>query len=144
MINLSWWGYGLAAAVLTHCTIVSVTVFLHRHQAHRALSLHPLISHIFRFWLWLTTGIVTREWVAIHRKHHAQVESPDDPHSPQIVGIHRVLFGGLFLYQREAQNKKTQQQINIGASHSSLDAKIHRDRVLGLISHSPKQLWLCG
>jgi stearoyl-CoA desaturase (delta-9 desaturase) len=114
MVNLPWWGYVLVATVLTHCTIISVTVFLHRHQAHRAISLHPLISHLFRFWLWMTTGIVTREWVAIHRKHHAQVESPDDPHSPQIVGIQRVLFGGLFLYQREARNKKTVEEYGIG------------------------------
>jgi len=134
MVNLPWWGYILAAAVLTHCTIVSVTVFLHRHQAHRAISLHPLISHVFRFWLWMTTGIVTREWVAIHRKHHAQVESPHDPHSPQIVGIQRVLFGGLFLYQREARNKKTLEEYGIGTPGDWIERNCYdRLRNLGIL-----------
>jgi len=70
-----------------HITIVSVTVFLHRCQAHRALDLHPLASHFFRLWLWMTTGMVTKEWAAIHRKHHAKCETAEDPHSPQQVGI---------------------------------------------------------
>ena len=106
-ISLPWWGYLLVGFVLTHITIVSVTVFLHRHQAHRALELHPLISHFFRFWLWLTTGMVTREWVAIHRKHHARCETPDDPHSPQILGISRVMWEGSELYRAEARNQDT-------------------------------------
>ena len=105
--NLPWWGYLLVGFVLTHITVVSVTVFLHRHQAHRALELHPLISHFFRFWLWLTTGMVTREWVAIHRKHHARCETPDDPHSPQVLGISRVMWEGSELYQAEARNQDT-------------------------------------
>ncbi len=100
VIQLPWWGYVLVALVLTHITIVSVTVFLHRCQAHLALKLHPFLSHFFRFWLWLTTGIVTKEWVAVHRKHHATVESEDDPHSPQQTGINSVLWGGFFLYRR--------------------------------------------
>ena len=73
----------------------TITVFLHRHQAHRALDLHPAVSHFFRLWLWLTTGRVTKEWAAIHRKHHAKVETPEDPHSPQVVGINRVLLFGI-------------------------------------------------
>jgi stearoyl-CoA desaturase (delta-9 desaturase) len=97
----------LITLVLTHITIVAVTVFLHRCQAHRALALHPLVSHFFRLWLWLTTGMVTKEWVAIHRKHHAKCDTPDDPHSPQIWGINRVLWGGVFLYVREARNPAT-------------------------------------
>ncbi len=103
LIQLPWWGLMLAALLLTHITIVSVTIFLHRHQAHGAVELHPVLSHFFRFWLWLTTGIVTKEWVAVHRKHHANVESEDDPHSPQRVGINRVLWGGLLLYRRAAR-----------------------------------------
>ncbi len=107
LLELPWWGYALATLALTHVTIASVTIFLHRHQAHRALELHPLASHFFRFWLWLTTGMVTREWVAVHRKHHAKCETPEDPHSPQMVGIHRVLWGGVGLYRKEAARADT-------------------------------------
>ena len=105
--NLPIWGYIVVALILTHITIASVTIFLHRAQAHKAIALHPVVSHFFRFWLWLTTGIVTREWVAIHRKHHAKVESPEDPHSPQQYGIFKVLLEGAELYQAEAANPDT-------------------------------------
>ena len=84
--DLPFWAHLVIVLVLTHMTIACVTIFLHRHQAHRAIHLHPLASHCFRFWLWLTTGIVTREWVAIHRKHHARVETVGDPHSPRQIG----------------------------------------------------------
>lgn len=104
------WLYIVITLGLTHITIASVTIYLHRHQAHRALDLHPLCSHFFRFWLWLTTGTVTRQWVAIHRKHHAKVETAEDPHSPQQVGITRVLLEGAELYKREAANLQTLQQ----------------------------------
>jgi stearoyl-CoA desaturase (delta-9 desaturase) len=104
---LPWWGLVLATLILTHVTIASVTIFLHRHQAHRALDLHPAVSHFFRFWLWLTTGMVTREWVAIHRKHHAKCETADDPHSPQVYGITKVLLEGAELYGKEATNRET-------------------------------------
>ncbi|HMF27776.1 MAG TPA: fatty acid desaturase, partial [Candidatus Cybelea sp.] len=100
VFELSVWGYIGVALLTTHVTIASVTIFLHRHQAHRALTLHPIASHFFRFWLWLTTGMVTREWVAVHRKHHAKCETEADPHSPQIYGIWRVLFGGVWLYRK--------------------------------------------
>lgn len=103
----SVWGYVGVTLLLTHVTIASVTIFLHRHQAHPALSLNPVISHFFRFWLWLTTGIVTREWVAIHRKHHARCETDEDPHSPRYKGILRVVFGGYWLYRMEAKNRET-------------------------------------
>ena len=94
LFDLPWWGLVLVTLVLTHVTIAAVTIFLHRHQAHRALDLHPLASHFFRLWLWLTTGMVTKEWAAIHRKHHAKCETAEDPHSPQVYGINRVLWGG--------------------------------------------------
>ncbi len=81
MLHLPWWGNTLAAFLLTHLSIISVTLYLHRHKAHRALAMNPALSHLFRAWLWLTTGIITREWIAVHRKHHARVESCDDPHS---------------------------------------------------------------
>jgi len=107
LIALPWWGYVVVALVFTHTTIASVTIFLHRHQAHRALDLHPLVSHFFRFWLWLTTGMVTKEWAAIHRKHHAKCETAEDPHSPQILGIKKVLREGSELYRAEAKNQET-------------------------------------
>jgi len=107
LVDLPWWGYVLCALALTHVTIAAVTIYLHRCQAHRALELHPAVSHFFRFWLWLTTGMVTREWAAIHRKHHAKCETPDDPHSPQVYGINRVLWRGVFLYVRESFNLET-------------------------------------
>lgn len=107
IIDQRWWVYVVAALALTHVTIVAVTVFLHRCQAHRALELHRAASHFFRFWLWLTTGMVTREWVAVHRKHHARCETKDDPHSPQVLGLNRVLWGGVFLYVKESRNKET-------------------------------------
>src|SRR6185503_5932728 len=101
---LPCWGYVCAAVLLTHITIVAVTVFLHRCQAHHALSLHPAVSHFFRLWLWLTTGMVTKEWAAVHRKHHAKCDTAEDPHSPRRFGINRVLWGGVLLYVKEAYN----------------------------------------
>ena len=84
--------------IVTHITIVCVTVFLHRGQAHKALTFHPVLAHFFRFWLWMTTGMVTKAWVAIHRKHHSATDIPGDPHSPHMYSIQRVLFGGALLY----------------------------------------------
>jgi len=107
LLDLPWWGYVAVALALTHITIAAVTIYLHRCQSHRALALHPVVSHFFRFWLWLTTGMVTKQWVAIHRKHHARVETPDDPHSPQQVGILKVLLEGTELYRAEARNAET-------------------------------------
>ncbi|MDQ5947368.1 MAG: hypothetical protein QG619_2800, partial [Pseudomonadota bacterium] len=104
VLDLPWWGYVLVTLALTHVSIVAVTIFLHRHQAHRALDLAPQISHFFRFWLWLTTGMTTKEWAAIHRKHHAKCETAEDPHSPQIEGINKVLWEGAELYRKEAKN----------------------------------------
>src|SRR3989338_11148568 len=107
VLDASWWQVLLATLVLTHITIASVTIFLHRAQAHRALDLHPIPSHFFRFWLWLTTSIVTKEWVAIHRKHHAKCETEEDPHSPVAHGIKTVLLRGRELYAAEAENQET-------------------------------------
>jgi len=105
--EVPWWQVLVYTLVVTHITIASVTIFLHRAQAHRALDLHPIVSHFFRFWLWLTTGMVTKEWVAIHRKHHAKCESEDDPHSPVTRGIDTVLLRGSELYRAEAKNQDT-------------------------------------
>ena len=103
----TWWQIVLFTLVTTHITIASVTIFLHRAQAHRALELHAIPSHFFRFWLWLSTGMVTKEWVAIHRKHHAKCETEDDPHSPVTRGIRTVLLTGSELYRAEAKNAET-------------------------------------
>jgi stearoyl-CoA desaturase (delta-9 desaturase) len=107
ILDVGPWQAVVAALLLTHITIVSVTVFLHRAQAHRALDLHPWVSHLFRFWLWLTTGMVTKEWVAVHRKHHAKCETPDDPHSPQVLGLGKVMAEGAELYRGAAADKAT-------------------------------------
>ncbi len=107
LIVLPWWGYVLVALALTHITIASVTIYLHRHQTHRALDLHPAVAHVFRLWLWLTTGMVTKAWVAIHRKHHARCETEEDPHSPQVLGLRKVLWQGAELYRAEAKNAET-------------------------------------
>jgi stearoyl-CoA desaturase (delta-9 desaturase) len=125
LLNLPWWGYVLVTLALTHVTIAAVTIFLHRHQAHRAISLHPIVSHFFRFWLWLTTGMVTKEWVAIHRKHHAKCETPEDPHSPQIFGINQVLFTGSELYRAEARNRDTIARYGNGTPDDWLERHVY-------------------
>jgi stearoyl-CoA desaturase (delta-9 desaturase) len=107
LTGASWWQAMLVALVFTHITIASVTIYLHRHSAHRALDLHPIPAHFFRFWLWLTTGMVTKEWTAIHRKHHAKCEREGDPHSPVVFGIKKVFFEGSELYRAEAKNQET-------------------------------------
>lgn len=104
-LNLSFWGYVLATIVMTQITIASVTIYLHRNQTHKALTLHPIVSHFFRFWLWVSTGMITREWVAIHRKHHASSDVEGDPHSPMVYGIKKVFWEGAELY-REARKDR--------------------------------------
>jgi stearoyl-CoA desaturase (delta-9 desaturase) len=107
LLAASWWQIVLYTLVVTHITIAAVTIFLHRAQAHRALDLGSLPSHFFRAWLWLTTGMVTKEWVAIHRKHHAKCETVDDPHSPVTRGIKNVLLTGSEMYRAESKNLET-------------------------------------
>ena len=124
-LDLPWWGYVVAALGLTHVTIAAVTIYLHRCQAHRALELHPVISHFFRFWLWLTTGMVTKEWAAIHRKHHAKCETAEDPHSPQIYGINRVLWLGVFLYVKESYNKDTLERYGHGTPDDWMERNVY-------------------
>ena len=125
LIDLPWWGYVVVTLALTHITIASVTIFLHRAQAHRALDLHPIASHFFRFWLWLTTGIVTKEWASIHRKHHAKCETPEDPHSPQVVGIRKVLLEGAELYRAEAKNQETLERYGRGTPDDWLEHNLY-------------------
>jgi stearoyl-CoA desaturase (Delta-9 desaturase) len=125
LIILPWWGYIVVALVFTHITIAAVTIYLHRHQAHRALDLHPIISHFFRFWLWLTTGMVTKEWAAIHRKHHAKVETPDDPHSPIQLGIKKLVWDGTSLYRKESKNKETMEKYGHGTPDDWIERNLY-------------------
>ena len=123
--NLSWWQIVLYTLVTTHITIASVTIFLHRAQAHRAMDLHPIPSHFFRFWLWLGTGMVTKEWVAIHRKHHAKCETEEDPHSPQTRGIDTVFWTGAELYRAEAKNKETMAKFGHGTPDDWIERNLY-------------------
>ena len=123
--DLAWWQTVLFTLAMTHVTMISVTVFLHRHQAHRALDLHPIASHFFRFWLWLTTGQVTKEWASIHRKHHAKCEQADDPHSPHVHGIRTVLLQGAELYRAESKNKETMARFGHGTPDDWLERNVY-------------------
>jgi stearoyl-CoA desaturase (delta-9 desaturase) len=125
LLHLSTWQLVGATLLLTHITIASVTIFLHRHQAHNALKLHPVISHFFRFWLWLTTGMVTKEWVAVHRKHHSKCETEEDPHSPQVFGIKKLLLEGRELYTAEAKNKETLEKYGQGTPDDWLERNVY-------------------
>ena len=128
IVELPWWGYVIVTLGLTHITIASVTIFLHRHQAHRALDLHPAVSHFFRLWLWLTTGMETKAWTAIHRKHHARCETDEDPHSPQILGLPKVLWEGAELYRIEARNPQTLEQYGMGTPDDWLEHHVYGAR----------------
>jgi stearoyl-CoA desaturase (delta-9 desaturase) len=133
VLHLQWWQIVLVTLLLTHITMISVTVFLHRHQAHRALDLHPVASHFFRFWLWLTTGQVTKEWASIHRKHHAKCEQPEDPHSPHVYGIKTVLLQGYELYRKEAANQETMARYGHGTPDDWLERNLYtRFSTLGI------------
>ena len=125
LMDFSLWQIVLFALVMTHLSMISVTVFLHRHQAHRALDLHPIASHFFRFWLWLTTGQVTKEWTAIHRKHHAKCEQAQDPHSPHIYGIRTVLLQGYELYRAEAVKKETLERFGHGTPDDWIERHLY-------------------
>lgn len=125
LIELPWWGYILVVLFLTHITILTVTIFLHRHQAHRAIELSPIVSHFFRAWLWLTTGMETKAWAAIHRKHHARCETEEDPHSPQVLGLSKVLWQGAELYRKEAQNLETLNRYGAGTPCDWLENNLY-------------------
>lgn len=125
LLDLPWWGYIVATLILTHITIASVTIFLHRSQTHRGLDLHPVINHFFRLWLWLTTGMVTKEWVAIHRKHHARCETPEDPHSPQVLGLKKVLWQGAELYRGAAKDKDLIEKFGRGTPDDWLERNVY-------------------
>jgi stearoyl-CoA desaturase (Delta-9 desaturase) len=125
LLRPTWFELILITLALTHITIASVTIFLHRSQAHRALDLHAVPSHFFRLWLWLTTGMQTRDWVAVHRKHHAKCESADDPHSPQTKGLRTVLWRGAELYMAEKTNAETLERYGHGTPNDWLERNVY-------------------
>jgi stearoyl-CoA desaturase (delta-9 desaturase) len=134
-LNLSFWGYVIAAFILTQITIASVTLYLHRNQTHRALTLHPIVSHFFRFWLWLTTGMVTADWVAIHRKHHAFSDVGGDPHSPVVFGIKKVFWEGAELYRMARKDRAMVAKYGHGTPKDWVERAIYS-------RHSDKGIWL--
>ena len=135
LIQMPWWGYVVTTLVATHITIVAVTVYLHRHQAHRALDLHPAVSHFFRFWLWMSTGMTTKAWVAIHRKHHAKCETPDDPHSPIVLGIRKVFWQGTELYRAESKRTDTLDKYGHNTPNDWIERNLYsRHSAAGVVS----------
>ncbi|TWI47337.1 stearoyl-CoA desaturase (delta-9 desaturase) [Pseudoduganella flava] len=125
LTGLSAWQTVIYTLIVTHITIAGVTIYLHRHQAHRALELHAIPSHFFRFWLWFTTGQVTKEWAAIHRKHHAKCDTEEDPHSPVTKGIKKVFWQGAELYRAEAKNKETLDKYGHGTPDDWIERNLY-------------------
>ena len=125
IFSLPWWGYIVVTLVFTHITIAAVTIYLHRHSAHRALDLHPVISHFFRLWLWLTTGMETKQWTAVHRKHHARCETEEDPHSPVVLGIEKVMWQGADMYKIESKNAETLEKFGQGTPDDWMERNIY-------------------
>jgi fatty-acid desaturase len=125
LLDLSWVGILVYTLVATHVTIVGVTVYLHRYSAHRALDLHPALKHFFRFWLWLTTGMTTREWTAIHRKHHAVCETEEDPHSPQIKGLNEILWRGAEAYRESAKDQEMLKRYGSGCPDDWIERHVY-------------------
>jgi stearoyl-CoA desaturase (delta-9 desaturase) len=125
LLDLPWWGYVAVTLAATHLTILGVTIYLHRCQAHRALDLHPALAHVFRFWLWLTTGMETRQWIAVHRKHHARVETAEDPHSPQVYGIRKLLLEGAELYRVAIKDRELVEKYGHGAQDDWLERNVY-------------------
>ena len=145
LLELPVWGVVVVTLIMTHITIASVTIFLHRHQAHRALELHPILSHFFRFWIWLTTSTITKEWVAVHRKHHANCETPHDPHSPQIFGIKKVLWQGAELYAQAAHQPEVLAKYGHGTPNDWLEQHVYTGQAwLGITIMAVIDLLLFG
>ncbi len=133
-LNLSFWGYIIAGLILTQITIAGVTLYLHRYQTHRALTLHPIVSHFFRLWLWLTTGMVTADWVAIHRKHHATTDVEGDPHSPVVLGIKKVFWEGAELYRSARKDREMVAKYSHGTPTDWIERNIYsRHSTKGII-----------
>ena len=124
-LGLGLWGYVAAGLVSVHISLIAITLFYHREQAHRSVDLHPALRHFFRFWLWMNTGVITREWVAVHRKHHAMCEVEGDPHSPRLVGLKTVLLQGAELYRKEARNRDTVEKYGRGTPDDWVERNVY-------------------
>jgi len=134
ILNLNFWGYVLVAFLMVQFTFMAVTLYLHRDATHRSLDLHPALRHVFRFWLWMSSGILTREWVAVHRKHHARCETPEDPHSPVIFGLKKVLLEGAELYQAAARDPQVIEKYGRGTPDDWMERNVYsRHRNLGIV-----------
>src|SRR5215472_8205037 len=125
LIELPWWGYVLVTFVTIETMFLGVTLYLHRDQSHGGLTLHPALRHLFRFWLWFSSGAVTREWVAVHRKHHAHADQPGDPHSPVVFGLRRVLFEGFELYREAGSDADTIRNYGRGTPDDWLERHVY-------------------
>jgi len=135
VMQLSLWGYVALAFLFVQISMMGVTLYLHRDQAHRAIDLHPVLRHFFRLWIWMTSGMVTREWVSIHRKHHAMVERAGDPHSPKVFGLRKVLLEGSELYRTESKNEETLSKYGRGTPDDWLERHVYeRFTWLGIFS----------
>ena len=135
IFDLSFWGFVAVTLGLTHITIAAVTIYLHRHSAHRGLDLHPIVSHFFRFWLWITTGMETKQWTAVHRKHHARCETDEDPHSPQIMGLNKIMWEGADLYKRESVKPETLEKFGQGTPDDWMERNVYTGHsVAGIVS----------
>jgi len=145
LLNLPWWGDVIAALILVQITIAGVTLYLHRCQAHRALELHPVVSHFFRFWLWMTTGMITKEWAAIHRKHHAKCETEEDPHSPRIHGINKILFTGVVLYVKESHKTEVMDKYGHSTPTDWIERNVYTPmNKWGIVLLAVIDIWLFG
>jgi stearoyl-CoA desaturase (delta-9 desaturase) len=131
LLNLSFTGYVIVTLVMVQITMMGVTLYLHRDQAHRSVDLHPVLRHFFRLWIWMTSGMLTKEWVAVHRKHHALCEVEGDPHSPKVFGLPKVLFEGAELYQIEQKKPETLEKYGRGTPDDWLERNVYHRFVSG-------------
>lgn len=145
VLNLSFWGYVLATVLMVQVSIFCVTVYLHRDAAHRSVDLHPVVRHFCRLWIWASSSMLTKEWVAVHRKHHARCETVDDPHSPVVYGLKKVLLEGAELYQVQARNQETLEKYGRGCPDDWVERNVYtKYRNLGIISMAVVDVILFG
>lgn len=134
LVHLSFWGYVIVTFLLVQVTMMAVTLYLHRDAAHRAVDLHPALRHFFRFWIWSTSGMITKEWVAVHRKHHAFSDQPGDPHSPVVMGLKKILLEGAEVYRESARDAETVEKYGRGTPDDWLERNVYaRHRNLGIV-----------
>lgn len=145
LLGLNFWGYALVTFLSIQLTFMAITLYLHRDACHRSLNLHPALRHVFRFWLWFSTSMLTKEWVAVHRKHHARCETADDPHSPQVYGLKKVLGDGVDLYRKAAKDPATLEKFGRGTPDDWMERNLYtRFHYSGVVSLAIIDLVLFG